>query len=186
MASRVIERLPHPRPQTLESPEEPSRFPLAAVLFCALRNLQQNAQSGDVTIPWIAATRSRKGSLSPALALSKRRLAICVLLVRDLSSGRRDSHVSSSTFCRSLIVSGGNASTMHSPDEQPNHAIDKTGNSKGRNDPEISKRNQCMISQEMQSVSAQAYLFDCCHEPGRLQKGCRSFRADQNCCFEIE
>ena len=63
-------------------------------------------QSANVTIPLTAANRRRKASLSPALALSRRRLPISALVVRDFSSGLKDSHVSSNTFCKSCSVSG--------------------------------------------------------------------------------
>ena len=63
-------------------------------------------QSANVTTPLTAANRRRKASLSPALALSRRRLPISALVVRDFSSGLKDSHVSSNTVCKSWSVSG--------------------------------------------------------------------------------
>ena len=62
-------------------------------------------QSANVTTPLTAANRRRKASLSPALALSRRRLPISALVVRDFSSGLKDSHVSSNTVCNSWSVS---------------------------------------------------------------------------------
>jgi hypothetical protein len=63
-------------------------------------------QSANVTTPLTAANRRRKASLSPAFALSRRRLPISALVVRDFSSGLKDSHVSSNTVCKSWSVSG--------------------------------------------------------------------------------
>jgi hypothetical protein len=53
-----------------------------------------------------ASARIRAGSRSPVAATRRMCVATCVLLVRALSSGLRDFHVSSKTDCRNFRVSG--------------------------------------------------------------------------------
>src|SRR5262249_30568976 len=53
------------------------------------------------------------GSRSPVAAARRMCAATCVLLVRALSSGLRDSHVSSKTVCRHFRVSGVGTSIFH-------------------------------------------------------------------------